>query len=157
MALEINSVIIGGNLTRDVVIKDTATGRRVCSFAVANNRTYCGNNGKVKETSFIDVEVWGAIAENCSRYLRKGSPVVVAGRLKQSRWETSGGEKRSRVKIVAANVQFLSSAKRQGAEPEPDEAADTASTADLQPRGVAGDDHADAGYPQTETMQDQYA
>jgi len=124
MTLEINNVIVGGNLTKDTVVKNTVTGRTVCTFVVANNRTYLGNNGKTRETSFLDVEVWGAVAENCGKYLRKGSPVVIAGRLKQSRWETPQGEKRSRLKIVAQNVQFLSSGKRVRPDAEPDSTAD---------------------------------
>jgi len=121
MTLEINNVIIGGNLTKDIVVKDTPTGRKVCSFVVANNRTYLGNAGKVRETSFIDIEVWGTVAENCGKYLRKGSPVVIAGRLKQSRWETANGEKRSRLQVVAQNVQFLASRDRTRSDSEPDE------------------------------------
>jgi len=124
MTLEINNVIVGGNLTKDIIVKDTVTGRKVCSFVLANNRTYQGNNGKVRETSFIDIEVWGTIAENCGKYLRKGSPVVIAGRLKQSRWETPDGDKRSRLKIVAQNVQFLSSASRTRSDSEPDVSAE---------------------------------
>lgn len=134
MTLEINNVIIGGNLTRDVVIRETGTGRRVCSFAVANNRTYLGREGKVKETSFIDVEVWGATAENCGRYLHKGSPVVVSGRLKQSRWETPAGEKKSRLKVVAMNVQFLPSGKKNQAEPQAED-----NNEDIPPDGPSGD------------------
>ena len=112
MAFEINSVIIGGNLTRDVVIKDTPTGKQVCMFTVANNRTFMSNNQKTTETSFIDVEVWGTLAQNCGKYLQKGSPVVVTGRMKQDRWQTPNGERRSRFKVVAANVQFLSTVNR---------------------------------------------
>lgn len=107
MSMEINSVILGGNLARDVELKDTSTGRKVCTLVVASNRTYLNNGNKVKETAFIDVEVWGITAENCSRYLKKGSPVVVVGRLKQDQWQTPSGEKRSRLKVLASNIQFL--------------------------------------------------
>ncbi len=113
MSIEINSVVLGGNLARDVELKDTSTGRKVCTLVVATNRTYLSNGNKVKETAFVDVEVWGIIAENCSKYLKKGSPVVVVGRLKQDKWETDAGEKRNRLKVLASNVQFLSSGKRQ--------------------------------------------
>ena len=112
MSLEINSVVLGGNLARDVELKDTSTGRKVCTLVVASNRTYLSAGNKVKETAFVDIEVWGIIAENCSKYLKKGSPVVVTGRLKQDRWEAPGGEKRTRLKILAANVQFLSMGKK---------------------------------------------
>ncbi len=115
MSLEINSIVIGGNLARDVELKDTSTGRKVCTMVVANNRTYMSNGNKMKETAFVDVEVWGVIAENCAKYLKKGSPVVVVGRLKQDKWEQDG-QKRSRLKIVATNVQFLTSANRENGE-----------------------------------------
>ena len=113
MSLEINSVVLGGNLARDVELKDTKMGRKVCTLVVATNRTYLSNGNKVQEVAFVDVEVWGVIAENCSKYLKKGSPVVVVGRLKQDKWETESGEKRNRLKVLAANVQFLSSGKSQ--------------------------------------------
>lgn len=113
MALEINNVIISGNLTRDVELKDVSKGRKVCTFSIANNRTFLSNNEKQNETSFIDIEVWGIIAENCAKYIKKGSPVVVTGRIKQERWQGQDGTNRSRVKIVASNVQFLSSANKQ--------------------------------------------
>ncbi len=113
MSLEINNVVLGGNLTKDVELKDTPTGRKVGTLVVATNRTYLSNGNKVKETAFVDVEVWGDMAQNCSQYLKKGSPLVVVGRLKQERWETPAGEKRSRLKVLAANIQFLPSAQKE--------------------------------------------
>ena len=112
MSLEINSVLLGGNLAQDVELKQTPTGRTVCTFALATNRTFVTNGEKTREATFVDVEVWGAVAENCGKYLHKGSPVVVMGRLKQERWETPNKEKRSRMKVVATNVQFLPSGNR---------------------------------------------
>ena len=112
MSFEINSVVLGGNLAKDVELKDTPTGHKVGALVVASNRTFLSNGNKAKETAFIDVEVWGVTAENCSKYLQKGSPVVVEGRLKQERWETPAGEKRSRIKVVASNVQFLPRANK---------------------------------------------
>ncbi len=119
MSIEINSVILGGNLARDVVLRDVAGGRKVASFVVASNRTYIINSEKKKDTAFVDVDVWGQMAENCSKYLRKGSPVVVTGRLRQDQWTTESGEKRSRLKVVASNVQFLpsSQARQQDSDP----------------------------------------
>jgi single-strand DNA-binding protein len=124
MSLEINSVVIGGNLTRDVALKDTATGRKVCAFAVACNRTFVINGQKNTETSYLDVEVWGTLAENCGRYLKKGSPVVVVGRLKQDRWENENKEKRSKLKIVATNVQFLPGGRKDAAGAGPEDFPD---------------------------------
>jgi len=112
MSIEINTIILGGNLVNDVVLKTTSGGQKLCTFTIASNRTFMKNNVKSVETSFIDVDVWGASAQNCSQYLQKGSPVVVTGRIKQDRWETEKGEKRNRLKIVAANVQFLPSNRK---------------------------------------------
>ena len=109
MSVEINSVVIGGNLTREPMVKEVTGGRKVATFTVASNRTFLSNGEKKKEVSFIDVDVWGVAADNCGKYLTKGSPVVVTGRLKQEQWQTDAGEKRSRVKVLASNVQFLSS------------------------------------------------
>ncbi len=109
MSIEINSIILGGNLANDVTLKTLSAGQNVCTFTLATNRTFVKNNDKVVETSFIDVEVWGVIAQNCNQYLRKGSPAVVVGRVKQDRWENDKGEKRSKLKVVASSVQFLPS------------------------------------------------
>lgn len=119
MGIEINSIIIGGNLVNDVTLKSLSTGQDVCTFTLASNRTFLKNSEKTVETSFIDIEVWGIIAKNCSQYLSKGSPVVVTGRMKQDRWKNEKGENRSKIKIIASNVQFLSSGKRAGGEGNP--------------------------------------
>lgn len=111
MSVEINTVIIGGNLARDVDLKEIAGGRKVAAMVVASNRTYLQNGEKKKEVIFMDVDVWGPMADNCSKYLKKGSPVVVTGRLKQDQWQADSGEKRSRIKVLASNVQFLSMAQ----------------------------------------------
>lgn len=108
MSIEINSVIIGGNLTREPMVKEIAGGRKVASFTVASNRTFVANGEKKQEVSFIDVDIWGPAAESCAKYLTKGSPVVVTGRLKQDQWQSDTGEKRSKIKVLASDVQFLS-------------------------------------------------
>ncbi|MFP4473152.1 MAG: single-stranded DNA-binding protein [Candidatus Omnitrophota bacterium] len=107
MSIEINSVIIGGNLTRDVQLKELSSGSKVAVFTVATNRTYISQGQKNQETAFIDVDVWGRMAETCAQYLSKGRAVVVTGRLKQDQWENEQGQKRSRLKVVAQNVQFM--------------------------------------------------
>jgi single-strand DNA-binding protein len=112
MSVEINAVVIGGNLTRDVILREIPGGKKVAVFTVASNRTYVINGEKKKETLFIDVDVWGNIGENCHRYLHKGSQVVVVGRLKQEQWTTDSGEKRNRIKLVGMNVQFLGAPKK---------------------------------------------
>jgi len=125
MSIEINTVVLGGNLTRDVELKEIPGGSKVGTFGLAVNRTYTRNGEKVQEASFFDIEVWGPQAENCARYLEKGRPVVVTGRLKQDRWEAEG-QGRSKIKVVASNVQFLPSRARSGETQSVNEPSDVA-------------------------------
>ena len=100
-----------GNLTRDAEIKQTTGGQSVCSFGLAVNEKYTAKSGEMKEnTLFVDVDCWGKVAENCAKYLHKGSAVLVDGKLKLDTWEKDGN-KRSKISVTAQNVQFLSSAK----------------------------------------------
>ena len=104
--MSLNSVNIMGNLTRDPELKYTPSGKAVCSLSIANNRIYTSNGQKVTEVSYFDVEVWGVVAENCSKYLAKGRGIIVEGRLKQDRWEKDG-KTQSRVRITANSVHFM--------------------------------------------------
>ena len=104
--MSLNSVNIMGNLTRDPEIKYTPSGKAVCSLSIANNRVYSKNNEKVTEVSYFDVEVWGVTADNCAKYLKKGSGIIVEGRLRQDRWEKDG-KTQSRVRITANSVHFM--------------------------------------------------
>lgn len=110
--MSLNSVNIMGNLTRDPELKYTASGKAVCNIAIANNRIFSKNGEKATEVSYFDVEVWGVIAENCAKYLSKGSGIIVEGRLRQDRWEKDG-KTQSRVRITANNIHFLAK-KRDG-------------------------------------------
>ena len=118
--MSLNSVNIMGNLTRDPEIKYTPAGKAVCSLSIANNRVYTKNSEKVTEVSYFDVEVWGPSAENCSKYLTKGSGIIVEGRLKQDRWEKDG-KTQSKVRITANAVHFMP--KKQGASADPEASA----------------------------------
>ena len=104
--MSLNSVNIMGNLTRDPELKTIPSGKAVCSLSIANNRIFSKNNEKVTEVSYFDVEVWGVVAENCAKYLKKGSGIIVEGRLKQDRWEKDG-KTQSRVRITANSVHFM--------------------------------------------------
>lgn len=104
-----NKVFILGNLARDPDFRHTSSGKPVCKMTVASSR----KNGNTEETCFVDVTVWGKPAENCRQYLSKGSSVIVEGYLKQETWDDrNGGGKRSKLVVVAENVQFMSSGKR---------------------------------------------
>ena len=111
--MSINQVTLVGNLTRDPELRQ-AGDTSVTDLGVAVNDRVKRDGEWQDEASFIDVTVWGKQAENCAKYLGKGSPVGVAGRLKQDRWQNDAGENRSKVKVVAYTVQFLSS--RNGSE-----------------------------------------
>jgi len=104
--MSLNSVNIMGNLTRDPELKSIPSGKSVCSLSIANNRVYTKNNERVTEVSYFDIDVWGPSAENCAKYLKKGSGIIVEGRLKQDRWEKDG-KTQSRVRISANSVHFM--------------------------------------------------
>jgi single-strand DNA-binding protein len=104
--MSLNSVNIMGNLTRDPELKILSSGKSVCGLSIANNRVYTKNNEKVTEVSYFDVDVWGPAGENCAKYLKKGSGIIVEGRLKQDRWEKDG-KTQSRVRIAANNIHFM--------------------------------------------------
>jgi len=80
----------------------------VCGFGLALNRRYQNGQGsEVEEVTFVEITVWGKQAEACAEYLTKGRLVLLEGHLRQDRWETAEGEKRSQVKVVAESVKFL--------------------------------------------------
>ncbi len=100
-----------GNLTRDPDFKNLASGQGVCRLSVASNRQFKNrqNGQMVQEVCFVDVDVWGAQAESCSKFLAKGRPVLIEGRLKFDTWEDNDGKKQSKHSIVADRVTFLNS------------------------------------------------
>lgn len=104
-----SKAIITGNLTRDPELRNTPSGASVCSFSVAVNRTYRGTDGENKEeVSYIDCTAWGKLGEMISNYAKKGSAVLVSGRLSQRSWEDkNSGTKRSRVEIVVEDFNFI--------------------------------------------------
>lgn len=104
-----NKVFLMGNLTRDPELRATPSGTAVCQFSLAVNRVYNNANGeRQEETTFVDVEAWGRQAETISKYVSKGKPLFVEGRLKLDTWENKEGEKRSKMKVVLENMQLIS-------------------------------------------------
>lgn len=109
MSLNLNHVVLAGNLTRDPELRQINPERVVANVGIAINRRWKNANGEQQEeATFIDLEAWGRTAELMGQYLKKGSPVYVEGRLKLDQWEDKDGQKRSRLKVVAENIQFLS-------------------------------------------------
>jgi single-strand DNA-binding protein len=108
MANDINMVVIVGRLTRDAELRYTNSGTAVCRFSLAVNRRKRSGDSWEDEASFFDIALWGKQGEAINSYLEKGKQVAVHGELRQNRWEQDG-QKRSRVEIVANNVQLLGS------------------------------------------------
>lgn len=133
-----SKAIITGNLTRDPELRSTPNGASVCSFTVAVNRVYRDASGEQKEdVSFIDCSAWGKLAEMISQYAKKGTGVLVSGRLDQRSWEDkTTGSKRSRVEIVVEDFNFTG-APRDNAGASSFSSADTA--ADSAPSDIPDD------------------
>lgn len=114
-----NQVNILGNLTRDPEVSYTPKGTAVCNLGVANNRvTFDEQGNKREEVTFLDVTAWGKQAENCGKYLNKGSKVLIQGRLKTDSWDDKQtGQKRYKLVIVAEQITFIGSKPKDGEEP----------------------------------------
>ena len=113
-----NLVILKANLTRDVEMRYLQTGTAVGQFGVAVNRKWKDDQGNQKEeVSFFDVEAWGKTAETIAQWFKKGSPILITGRLKQETWDDKQtGQKRSKVKIVLDRFEFCGETKGAGGE-----------------------------------------
>jgi single-strand DNA-binding protein len=103
---DINHVTLIGRLTRDAELKYTSSGQAVCKFSVAVNRRKKQGEQWVDEPNFFDIVLWGRQGESLNQYLLKGKQVGIDGELRQDRWEQDG-QNRSRVEIVANNLQLL--------------------------------------------------
>ena len=108
-ASNINRVIITGNLTSDPELRSLPSGMSVCKLRVAvNTRRKDNATGEwADKPNFFDVTVWGAQGENSARYLSKGRPVAIDGRLEWREWQSQSGEKREALEVIADNIQFL--------------------------------------------------
>ncbi|MCL4113257.1 UNVERIFIED_CONTAM: hypothetical protein GTU68_054496 [Idotea baltica] len=105
-----------GNLTRDPELKTVNANSSVLEMGLAINRTIKSDNGESREeVTYVDVTVWGRTAENVAKYLKKGSSALVEGRLQFDSWQDKAtGQNRSKLRVVADSVQFLSSPKDAG-------------------------------------------
>jgi single-strand DNA-binding protein len=113
----LNKVFLIGNLTREVELSYSPKGTPIAALGLAVNRVWTDEeNRKHEEATFVDVTLWARLAEIADKYLRKGSPVFIEGRLQLDTWEQNG-QKRSRLRVIGENLQLL--AKREGAEATP--------------------------------------
>jgi single-strand DNA-binding protein len=113
----LNKVMLIGNLTRDPELRVTPKGTAICTFSIAVNRKFKDDSGgEREEVTYVDIEAWGKSGENISKYCTKGRPLFVEGRLRLDQWEDkTTKEKRSRMKVVLENFQFLGSGRADGA------------------------------------------
>ncbi len=109
--MSINRVVITGNLTRDPELRATASGMSVLKMGIAvNDRRKNPQSGEWEDVpNYFDVTVFGQRGESLSRFLTKGSKVAIEGKLRWSQWETPDGDKRSKVEIIADDIEFMSS------------------------------------------------
>lgn len=127
-----NKVILIGNLTKDPELRYTPQGTPVTSFRIAVNYRYKQSDEMKQETTFIDIVVFGKQAESSSKYLNKGSSVLVEGRLQERRWE-SDGQQRSKFEVIAQSVRFLSRKTAPGEPVTEGDIAPPEETTDLEP------------------------
>ncbi len=114
----LNKVMLMGNITRDPELKFMPNQTAVCDFGLAINRTWTGQDGVKKEdTTFVDCSCFGKTAEILAKYKKKGDPLFVEGRLKLDQWEAQDGSKRSKMRVVVENFQFLNRSGAPGGAP----------------------------------------
>jgi len=102
-----NRAILIGNLTKDPEITTTSNGVSVCKFTIAVSRRFTNSDG-TKDTDFLNIITWRALAENCHKFLKKGSKVGVVGTIQTRNYDAQDGTKRYITEIVADEVEFLS-------------------------------------------------
>jgi len=117
--LKLNQVRLAGNLTRDVELRNTQSGKAIAKFGLALNDSWKGSDGQKREkTTFVDCTAWGRTAEVIAQYHKKGSHIYVEGRLEFSQWEDKqSGAKRSKLDVTVENFQFTGGARDDSAKP----------------------------------------
>ncbi len=119
-----------GNLTRDPQLKQTPNNMSVAEIGLACNRKFKSKEGEMREeVTYVDCEAWGRTAETMAKYLTKGKPVFVEGRLKLDQWQDKDGNNRSKLRVVIESFQFIDSRGGQSSTP-PEAAATTAPPSD---------------------------
>ncbi len=137
-----NKVILVGNLTRDPELRYTPKGTAIAKVGLAVNRVWTNEAGEKKEeVTFVDVDVFGRTAENVGKYMRKGRPILIEGRLRLDQWDDKAtGKKMQKLGVVAETVQFLGSAPEGAAAAARPAAAPAAPSAPADPDALPQDD-----------------
>lgn len=105
--MNLNKVMVAGRLTRDPEFKQLPNGNSVTNLGFVTNRVFTTNDERKEEATFLDIKAWGKSGENIVKYLEKGSPIFIEGRLTGESWE-SNGEKRSKLVVTLENYKFIS-------------------------------------------------
>ncbi len=111
--MSFNKIIIVGNLGRDPELRYTPQGTAVCNFSMATNEKRRDKSGEQQDiTTWFRITLWNRQAENASKYLQKGSPVYIEGRLKLDEWTDRDGKTRQTLDVTATDMQFLGNANK---------------------------------------------
>ena len=116
MSNDLNRVVLVGRMVRDPELRYTPAGAAVCSFSLANGKSYTQGSEKKEQTSYFDIVAWSKLGELIAEYCKKGTQIAVEGRLQQRTWNDSEGNRKSKIEVVADNIQFLAKPKDQAAE-----------------------------------------
>jgi len=109
--MNLNKVMVAGRLTRDPELRQLPNGNSVTNLGFVTNRVFKSGDEKKEEATFLDVKAWGASGETIAKYLEKGSPIFIEGRLTLETWE-SNGEKRSKLVVTLENYKFINDGSR---------------------------------------------
>ena len=130
--MNINYVVLGGNLTRTPEVRYLQTGTAVVDFTIANNRKYKAGDGYKEEVSFIGCTAFGRTAENIARFFDKGSGIIVEGRIKTETWKDRDDNIRSKTKVVVNGFHFVGSKKPENpVEPKQEDVQDLTNMDDI--------------------------
>jgi single-strand DNA-binding protein len=120
-----NKVLLMGNLTRDPQLSYTPNNTAVVDFGIAVNRRWTSRDGSQKdETCFVDCRAFAKLAENINKYMAKGKPIFIEGRLTFDSWTAQDGTKRSRHRVTVENFRFVGPAAAAASEEQPQPAAE---------------------------------
>ena len=113
--MNLNHLVISGNLTRDPELRTIGADKAVASFTIAHNTKYKTQDGELKEeVAFLDCEAWGRQGEIAAQYLQKGSLALVEGTLRQDSWTDKDGQKRTKLKVRVDRVHLMPMGRREG-------------------------------------------
>jgi single-strand DNA-binding protein len=150
-----NKVILAGNLTRDPELRYTPKGTAIAKFTLAINRTWKNETGESKEeVTFVDIDAFGKQAETIAQYLKKGSPLLMEGRLRLDQWDDKQtGQKRSRLGVVLEGFQFLGGGNRtEGGAEAPRRPVAAPAAAPAVPAGAAAPAEPEAPEPEQDDV-----